>query len=91
MVVMSDIHAQGFELVDQLFNFFLVGIPADVPDFFKAVPGHNFINGTSQAIGESDLGFVGRAQSKDPFIIFSPIETPAFHFGILSRLNQDFS
>ena len=91
MIVMNNIYAKGLELMDEFFNFFLVRVTAEIADFFVPISGHDFINDSSEAIGECDFGFISRAQSKDPFVIFSPIETPAVHFGILSRLNEDFS
>ena len=58
---MMYINAKIFELFDEKFDLVLFWIASHVAKLFVFVPGNNLVDCTSNAIGDSNLGLVGRA------------------------------
>lgn len=61
MIVMLNLNAKIFELLDEKFDLVLLGISAHVAEFFVIVSGYDLVNNPSNSIGYGDLGLVGRA------------------------------
>jgi hypothetical protein len=59
MIVMVNLNAKIFELLDQKFDLVLLWISAHIPKFLVFVARYEFVNDSGNAIGNSYFRFVG--------------------------------
>lgn len=71
---MMNLDAEVLELTEQEFDFMLLWIRSHVPEFLVLLTSDNLIDRSRDSIGDSDLGFVGGAQTELPAIVFSPVK-----------------
>ena len=74
VVLMIDINAKIFELLDQKLDLVLLRIASHVTKLFVLVTGYNFVNHSGDSIGDSHLGLVGRTQLELPLVILRPVK-----------------
>lgn len=74
MVNVFNIHAQTLELCDKPAHLLFVGIASHVSNILERRAAKNFINRACNAVGDSDLCFVGRAEPEYELVVFSSVK-----------------
>jgi hypothetical protein len=59
MIFVSNIHAQCLEFAYKILDLLFGWISALVAKVFVGRSTHDFVNGSSQTVGNADFGFVG--------------------------------
>jgi hypothetical protein len=77
MVVMMNVDAEVAQLSDEELDFMLLGVRSHVSQLFVLFAANYFVNCASDPISDRNLGFIGRAKTKFPAIVFSPIKRSA--------------
>jgi hypothetical protein len=74
MVNVKNIHAFFSKLLNKALDAYFAWIPLHVTPLFILISTQDFVDGTRQLICNGNLGFIGRAQFKQKFVVLGPIK-----------------